>query len=387
VNVNTLKDLFLLDPNVIFLNHGSFGAMPRSVFESYQAWQRKLERQPVQFLVSDFPEFDKQARRCLGDYLGADPNDLVFIQNATTGVNIVARSLALKQGDEVLTSNHEYGACDKTWEFICQKRGARYIRQPIPLPAPDENEMIELIWQGVTPKTRLIFLSHITSATALRLPIASICERARSAGILTLIDGAHAPGQISVDLEAIGADFYSGNLHKWALSPRGAAFLYTRKDRQDLLEPLVVSWGWNAQPAFSSGSRYIDNFLWQGTKDPSAALAVPDAIRFQREHHWSAVRTHCHDLLSQAVQRISALTGLPQIYSSGEGHYAQMATALLPNSADLIQLKQQLYDDFRIEVPCLEWEGLKLIRISIQGYNSQSDVDELVNALANLLQV
>jgi isopenicillin-N epimerase len=376
-----LKELFLLDPEIVFLNHGSFGATPSPVFESYQEWQRRLERQPVQFLVSEFPQLDLQARQLLGEQIGATAGDLAFITNATYGINLVARSLGLKPGDEILTSNHEYGACDKTWEFICRKTGATYKHQTIPLPVVSNDEMVDYFWKGVTSKTSLIFLSHITSPTALRLPVETICSRAKEAGILTLIDGAHAPGQIALDLNTLGADFYTGNLHKWFMAPKGAAFLYVDSDKQHLIEPLVVSWGWNAGPATTSGSAYIDILQWQGTKDPSAALSVPAAIRFQNEYHWEGVRNACHELLVQAITRICDITEIPSIYKQQPQCYYQMGAAALPAYTDVVLLKRRLLQDFRIEIPCIDWEDRKFIRVSVQGYNTQSDIDALIIAL------
>ena len=214
----TLRNQFLLDPEVVFLNHGSFGACPRPVFAAYQQWQHELERQPVRFLGRELGGLLAEVRGRLGEYLHVPAGELVLIPNATYGVNVVARSLALGPGDEVLTTDHEYGACDKTWEFICGKTGADYVHQPIPLPAESAEAILEQFWAGVTPRTRLIFLSHITSPTALCLPVEAICQRARAAGILTLIDGAHALGQVPLDLIALGADFYTGNLHKCHLT-------------------------------------------------------------------------------------------------------------------------------------------------------------------------
>ncbi|HUM71131.1 MAG TPA: aminotransferase class V-fold PLP-dependent enzyme, partial [Chloroflexota bacterium] len=209
-----LKDLFLLDPTVHFLNHGSFGATPSPVFAVYQEWQRRLEWQPVQFIAADLGDHLAAARQALGDYVNSQADDLVFVPNATFGVNVVARSLALGAGDEVLATDHEYGACDNIWRFLSQKQGFRYVNQPISLPTGTEEEIVAELWQGVTARTRVIFVSHITSATAVTFPIAAICARARAEGILTVVDGAHAPGQIPLDMAAIGADFYTGNCHK-----------------------------------------------------------------------------------------------------------------------------------------------------------------------------
>jgi len=383
--MNNYKADFLLDPEVVFLNHGSFGATPRPVFEVYQQWQLRLERQPVLFLGREFNALMAQARQALGEYLHAAEEDLVFIPNATHGVNIIARSLNLAAGDEVLASDHEYGACDYTWEFLCAQRGARYVHQAIPLPVSSEEEMVEQFWQGVTPRTRAIFISHITSPTALRLPVEAICRRARQAGILSIVDAAHSPGQIPVDLQALGADVVFGNCHKWMLAPKGAAFLYVRSEIQERIEPLVVSWGYRSTPETTAGSRFLDLLQWTGTKDPSAALAVPAAIDYMADHHWDTVRGECHALLRQAVERVCSLTALDPLYPLDSDFYSQMAIAPLPATVDLSTLKARLYDEYRVEVPLIEWNGRKFIRISIQAYNTPEDVDALLKALSALL--
>ncbi len=383
--MSALKDKFLLDPDVIFLNHGSFGATPRPVFARYQEWQRQLERQPVQFLARNLEDKLAEARQTLADYLHARVDDLIYIPNATFGVNMVARSLALGPGDEVLTTDHEYGACDKIWQFVCHKTGALYVRQPIPLPLAPPQVVAERFWQGVTKHTRVIFLSHITSPTAQHMPVEAICQRAREVGILTLIDGAHAPGQIPLNLEAIGADFYTGNCHKWLLSPKGAAFLHVQRDRQKLIEPLVVSWGWQDDPTCNTETAFLDALQWVGTKDPAAYLSVPAAIQFQRAHNWSAVVGNCHTLLRQALRRISDLTCLAPLYFDDMDLYCQMAIAPLPPIADLAGFQARLYHEYRVEIPLIQWQQYQFIRISVQGYNSQADIDTLLQALALLL--
>ncbi|MDQ2690712.1 MAG: aminotransferase class V-fold PLP-dependent enzyme, partial [Chloroflexota bacterium] len=341
--MSSLKEYFLLDPEIHFLNHGSYGATPRPVFEAYQRWQRRLETQPVLFLGREFYSLIKESRRALGEYLNADADDLVYIPNATHGVNIAARSLDLGPDDEILTSDHEYGACDYTWEFLCEMTGAKYLHQPIPLPVTSEAEIVEQFWRGVTGRTRVIYLSHITSPTALRMPVEEICRRARHAGILTIIDAAHAPGQISFDLQELGADIVFGNCHKWMMAPKGSAFLYVRRSIQDLVQPFVVSWGYHATPDIASGSRFVDILQWTGTRDPTAALTVPHAIRFMEEHNWEAVRQECHQLLRRALERICELTAMPPLYSLDSDFYSQMGIASLP-ACDLAALKSRLYD-------------------------------------------
>ncbi len=380
-----MKDLFLLDPQVIFLNHGSFGACPRAVFEKYQEWQRLLERQPVQFLGCELDNHLLESRRALGKYLHAPASDLVYVPNATHGVNIVARSLALQPGDEILASNHEYGACNFTWEFIARKTGAVYKKQAISLPISSAEDALEQLWEGVTPRTKIIFVSHITSPTSLIMPVQKICERARQAGILTVIDGAHAPGQIAVDLSSLQPDFYTGNCHKWMLSPKGAGFLYARPEMQALVEPLVVSWGFQSDMFAPHESRFVDVLQWTGTKDPSAALSVPAAIEFMQLNAWDEVSLACHRVLDTTILRISALTGLQPLYPVDSDLYHQMGTIPIPQVRDLSELKSHLYSDYKIEIPCLEWNGHHFIRVSVQGYNSEEDLDQLVSALEKLL--
>lgn len=381
--MKSLRNQFLLDQKVTFLNHGSFGATPRPVFEAYQHWQRELERQPVEFLDRRFAERMTEARTALADYLGTQPDDLVYVTNATVGVNIVARSLDLGLGDEVLSTNHEYGACDRAWRFLAQKRGFRYINHSIDLPLASVDDFVEQLWKGVTACTKVLYLSHITSSTATIFPLAAVCRRAREQGILTVVDGAHAPGQIHLDLEEIGADFYTGNLHKWLCAPKGAGFLYARRAVQDLLEPLVVSWGWNSERLGSS--KFIDQHEWWGTRDIAPFLSVPAAIRFQDEHDWDMVRMACHVLAVEVKTQICELTGLPSQYSD-DSWYAQMVAVPLPAETDIVVLKSQLYDGHRIEVPLVKWNGHKLIRVSVQGYNTGEDVSTLILALREFLK-
>jgi len=380
----SLKDYFLLDPEVVFLNHGSFGATPKPVMESYQNWQLRLERQPVLFLGRELDELLRESRIKLGEFLNAAPDDLVYIPNATHGVNIVARSLRLKPGDEILTTDHEYGACDYTWEFIEGKTGAKYIHQPLPLPVQFEDEIVDRLWAGVTPRTRVIYLSHITSPTALRLPVEQICRRARQAGIMTVIDAAHSPGQIPVDLQVLDADVVFGNCHKWMLSAKGAAFLYVRRDIQSLIEPLVVSWGYHSVPEATTGSRFIDILQWTGTRDPAAALTVPAAIQFMKDHNWNQIRSDSHKLLRHAIERICGLTDMPPLYPLDSDFYGQMGIAPLPLS-NLAALKTRMYDEYKIEAPLIQWQDRQFIRISVQAYNSQNDIDVLVGALKEFL--
>ena len=380
-----LTSLFLLDPKVVFLNHGSFGACPAPVLEVYQDWQRRLEKQPVRFLARELPGLLKNARSALAEAVGCRANDLVYLPNATHGVNAAARSLELGPGDEILTTDHEYGACLNAWQYISRQTGAELIQQPLTLPVRSSADLLEEFWGGVTPRTKVLFLSHITSPTALILPIREICSRAREHGLLTVVDGAHAPGQIPLDLTALGADFYTGNCHKWLLAPKGTAFLYVRPNRQLPVEPLVVSWGWGENRTYESGSRLVNLLEWQGTRDPSAALTVPAALAFQEQHGWEVIRENCRGLLTEYLPKFHTLTGKPSLYGTESGLFRQMAAVELPPLEDPADYQAHLYRERRIEIPVIVWHGRHLLRISVQGYNQASDLETLLEALDSSL--
>ncbi|HET8680089.1 MAG TPA: aminotransferase class V-fold PLP-dependent enzyme [bacterium] len=378
-----LRDEFLLRPDVVFLNHGSFGACPRPVFEGYQRWQRELEDNPVDFFARRLRDLLRDARGALAAFIGAEADDLVYVPNATTGVNIVARSLSLGRGDEVLGTDHEYGALDRTWRFICERHGANYVRASIPVPVVSREDIVDALWSRVTSRTRVLFISHITAPTALIFPVAELVRRARDAGILTVIDGAHAPGQIPVNVTALGADFYAGNCHKWLCAPKGAGFLHARREVQPLLQPLIVSWGWQAEKP--GPSRFIDEQERQGTRDHAAFLAVPAAIEFLEAHDWDAVRRECHSLLRAARSAIGTMTGMPQLCPDDRTWFSQMASIPLP-PCDPEAIMQRLYEAHRVEVPVWSWNGRQLIRVSVQGYNTRADIDALIEALGKVLR-
>lgn len=401
-----MKSDFLLDPSIHFLNHGSFGACPRPVLEAYQHWQRELEAQPVAFLGRRVAQLMAESRAALAAYLGTERDDIVYFPNPTTAINMVVRNLVrpdspvrLSSGDQILTTDHEYGAMDRTWRYACGLVGADYVQRPIPLPVSTHADFVEHLWGGVNERTRVLFLSHITSPTALILPVAELCQRARQAGILTIVDGAHAPGQLAIALRTLEADIYVGACHKWLCAPKGAAFLYARPEVQGWLEPLVISWGWQADEP--GPSPFVDWHEWQGTRDVAAYLSVPAAIRYQAEHRWEAVRRACHELASQARARISDLTALPLISPESTGPidcgadaqsaaqgagawYGQMCAVWLPE-CDPDALKARLYNEHRVEAPLFRWNKQPLIRLSFQAYNDQSDVDAVVDGLSRLV--
>ena len=370
-----LRREFLLDPGVTFLNHGSFGACPRAVFERYQRWQRELEHQPVLFLARRLEELLAEARAALGDYVGADPDDLVFVPNATVAVNIAAWAIGLEAGDEVLATDLEYGALDLTWERVCDQAGARYVRAPIPLPVESSEQLVDAIWAKAGPRTRVLFLSHHTSGTALTLPVGELCRRARERGIVTVVDGAHVPGHLPLHLRALDADYYGGNCHKWLCAPKGAGFLYVRHELQRDVHPRVISWGYEGDdPSFLSRHEK------QGTRDPSAYLTVPEAIEWQRHHDWDAVRERCHELARRARNEL----GLEPIAPDSPDFYGQMISLRLPPTAP-DDLHERLYDEHRIEIPTFERDGGRFIRASFQGYNDAGDLERLRAALDVLL--
>jgi isopenicillin-N epimerase len=370
-----LREEFLLDPEVVFLNHGSFGACPRAVLERYQAWQLELERRPVEFLARRLDGLLAEARARLAAELGADPDDLVFVPNATSGVNVAARALELRAGDEVLSTDLEYGACDLVWDRVCSRAGARYVRAEIPLPLTSGAELVDALFSRLTERTRAVFVSHLTSETALRLPVDEIVRRARSDGLVTVVDGAHAPGHVPVDLGALQADFYSGNCHKWLCAPKGAGFLHVAPERQDAVEATIVSWGSGEDGSFQ------ERFAWQGTRDPSAFLAVPAALDWLAEHEWDAVRERSRALAEVTRTRLLELTGLAPLSPAGAEFLGQMASVPLPPGR-CDGLQDRLYARYRIEVPVSARDHRPpLLRVSIQGYNDEADVDALVEAL------
>ncbi|MBE2183123.1 MAG: aminotransferase class V-fold PLP-dependent enzyme [Anaerolineae bacterium] len=371
------KSDFLLDPSVTFLNHGSFGACPREVFAAYQQWQLELERQPVLFLGRRIEDLLREAMKPLAQYVNADVEDMAFVPNATAGVNLIARSLTLTPDDEILTTEHEYGACRYAWEEVCKHTGSAYKQQKHSLPLSTPETFIDELWQGVTSRTRVIYLSHISSPTALVFPVEQVVQRARAEGLITVIDGAHAPAHIPLDLTALDADFYTGNCHKWMCAPKGSAFLYARKTYQAAIQPAFVSWGYH-------DARFAQRVEMQGTRDPAASLTVPAALHYIETHNWAAMQAASRALIESVWHELHAITGQQPI--AQPGWFAQMVAVPLPPSTDTSVLKARLYDDYQIEIPVHRWLDMPLIRVAIQGYNTAEDVESLYTALGELLE-
>lgn len=346
---------FLLDPEVSYFNHGSYGACPVEVFDEYQRLQRELEREPTDFFVRRFEKAMLAARTVLADYVGARADDLVFAQNATSALNAVIRSLRIRPEEEILTTKHEYGAILRTLGFI---------RANVVLVEPEE------LLASIGIRTRAIVVSHITSPTALVLPVEEICEAARSAGVLSIVDGAHVPGHLALDVEAVGADVYAGNCHKWLCAPKGSGFLWARPEHQDWIEPLVISWGYHEDADF--GERHG----WQGTRDPAAYLAVPKAIELHESFDLGRARD-----LADETERLLARCGLRPL----RGARAPLMRAFTVRTSDPLELMSRLYEEHRVEVPVYEWEDTTLLRVSIGPYNDEADVERLVDAVRDTL--
>ena len=369
-----LRREFLLDPEVAFLNHGSFGACPRPVFERYQAWQRELECEPVDFLDRRLPALLAAARTVLAGYVGCSGHDLAFVPNATTGVNLAARSLELRPGDEVLSTDLEYGACDLAWEWVCRRAGASYVRAPIPLPLRDPSEVVDALFAAATERTRVLYFSQVTSGTGLVLPVQQIVARARELGLVTVVDGAHAPAQVPVDLAALGADYYSGNAHKWLTAPKGAGFLHVRPEHQDRVDAAIVSWG------YAEGEAFSQRIEKQGTRDPAAWLTIPEAIRFQAERDWESVRDRSRRLAHAARRDLCALLGTEPL--APESMVAQMATVRLPRSAP--DVSRRLFTRYGVEIP-VAGVNRDLLRLSVAAYTTRDEIDRLLAALVREL--
>ncbi len=378
-----LKQYYLLNPDIIFLNHGSFGAIPRPVFETYQYWQRYVEWEPVDFFKREADDLLAAARETLAAFLHTCRENLVFVTNATTGVNIIARSLNLKPGDHILTTNAEYGALDRAWRFLSGKKGFMISRHKMPTSFEDPHQFTASFLKGMQDNTRLLHISHISSALSAIIPVKQICQKCREAGVLTLIDGAHAPGHLNVDLDAIGADFYVGNCHKWLSAPRGAGFLYARPAVQHLIEPLIVSWGWDSLTP--SNPQWVDYLQYTGTRDISAFLSVPAAIQFQKDHDWHHLQENLHQEAIRAHKILLDITEQSPFYAPASNWYRQMVSVRLPKNINPQQLQEQLRKEHHIEVVGLEWEGQPILRISVQAYNTPEDINKLISTFKSIL--
>src|ERR1017187_8753729 len=377
--------LWPLDPRITFLNHGAFGSCPRAVLEFQQKLRDRLERQPLAFLVRDLEPLLDNARSALAHFIGADADNLVMVPNATAGVNTVLRSLQFRRGDELLVTNHEYNACRNTLDFVAQRSGARVVVAKIPFPLQSADEIVEAILQRVTSRTRLALIDHVTSQTGLIFPVERLARELSARRIETLVDGAHAPGMIPLNLKKLGATYYTGNCHKWLCAPKGAAFLCVQRDRQKLIRPLVISHGANSLR--TDRSRFLIEFGWTGTFDPSASLSAPDAIKYVGSllpGGWPEVTWRNH-ALAVSARKIICDTLEIELPCPDE-LIGSLATMPLPDASRNPAPKPPLFLDpiqdkllryYKIEVPIVPWPKppKRLLRIAAQLYNSLPQYD------------
>jgi isopenicillin-N epimerase len=380
-----LHQYWNLDPEYTYLNHGSFGACPTTILQIQQEFQQRLERQPMNFLARDLEQLWDQSRQRLAEFLGALPTNLVFVPNATTGVNTVLRSLCFQPGQEILTTDHAYNACRNALDYVAEKSGATVVVAAVPFPLNSAAEIVAPILAAVTPHTRVVLLDHVSSQTGLVFPLEQLIPALSQQGIATLIDGAHAAGMLPLQLESLGATYYSGNCHKWLCAPKGAGFLYVQPQQQHQIRPLTISHGANS--ARTDRSRFWLEFDWVGTDDPSSYLCVAHAIDWL-EHlipgGWSAIQRHNHNLAVKARQQICEQLGLK--IPCPDSLLGSLASMILPNAPDC-SLAEHLWQTFKIEVPVFAWPTAphRILRISANLYNQESDYAYLAAALEQLI--
>lgn len=381
--MSNLKSQFLLRDDVTFLNFGSFGACPKPVFERYQQYQLELEQEPVQFITRTGYHYLKNSREALAAYINCPADDVVYVTNPSYAVNIIAKSFNLQKDDEILTTNLEYGACDRTWNYYCKKVGAKYIRQQITLPIQSKEDLINEFFKGLTSKTKLVFISHLTSSTGLRMPVEEICAIAKQKGILTFVDGAHAPGQLPLNLQTLQADIYTGACHKWMMTPKGSSFLYVKNEHQHLFDPLVVSWGY--QSTAPSQSQFLDYHQMQGTRDFSAFLCIPNAIEFMQQNNWSAVSKTCKEMVQQNAPRFCKLLNATPIAPVTNDFIGQLYSIPI-KTIKPIELHNYLFEKYKIQIPVMPHGNNVYLRYSINAFNEQKDLDVLYSAVGDIIK-
>lgn len=386
---------FPLEEGLDFLNHGSFGSCPRAVLEAQAAWRERIERDPVRFFVKELEPALDAARATLAAFVGADPDDLAFVPNATAGVNAVVRSLALAPGDELLTTSHAYNACRNALAYVAERAGARVVVADVPFPLASEDQVVDAVLAAAGPRTRLALLDHVTSPTGLVFPIARLVAALAARGIDTLVDGAHAPGMLPLDVRAIGAAYYTGNCHKWICAPKGAGFLVVRRDRQALVRPTSISHGANTRRP--DRSRFRLEFDWTGTCDPTAFLCVPEALRVVGgilPGGWPALMASNRAGALAARRTLCDALGVPP--PAPDAMIGSLAAVPLPDAADASPptsslyadpLQERLYAEHSIQVPVVPWPAppRRLVRVSWQVYNRPEQVERLATALRRLL--
>ena len=379
-----LKEQFLFNKEICFFNHGSYGACPKEIFSAYQEKQRFLEFQPIEFFQKHLLPGLEKSRKRIGHFIGADKDNVIMVKNATYAANMIIRSLNLKAGDEILITNLEYGACLNAWDFWRQEKGFEIKQVDLEIPLPETDEIVKLFAEKITSNTKAIFFSHITSATAQLLPMEQICQLAKEKNVLSIVDGAHAIGQLKLSLEDMYCDFYFGNLHKWLYAPKGCAVLYARRSKQHLIKPLITGWGWGETRELLTGNDFLDFNQFHGTDDLSSYLVVDDCIDFYEKYEVEKRKIECNKLVKYFIEEVEKITGLPSLYGKFDDQL-MLGEAQLPDWIDVQKFKLDLYDKYQIEIPIIKWEDKNLIRISVQIYNTKEEVDYLINALKELL--
>ncbi|MEH2235889.1 aminotransferase class V-fold PLP-dependent enzyme [Nostoc sp.] len=386
----SIRGLWSLDSAVTFLNHGSFGACPKQVLEFQQRLRLQLEQEPLRFFGREWEPLLDDARSKLAAFVGADVEDLVFVPNATTGVNSVLRSLRFSPKDEILTTNHEYNACRNALDFVASRTGARVVVAKIPFPIDSQQQVVAAVIERVSSKTRLALLDHVTSQTGLIFPIQELVKELQQRGVDTLVDGAHAPGMISLNLREIGATYYTGNCHKWLCAPKGAAFLYVQRDKQSEIRPLTISHGTNSPR--TDKTRFQLEFDWTGTDDPTAYMCVPEAIAFMGSllpGGWKELMQQNHQLVLQG--RLLLCEALEVQLPCPEEMIGSMAVVPMPamlENRDFMAVHDELFDKFGIQVQMIPWQEKPrlLVRISAQIYNRREEYEYLAKVIVELFK-
>lgn len=383
-----------LDPKIVFLNHGSFGATPAKVLEKQSEYRRMMEYEPVHFFMDIMPELYDISKRSLSEFLGAEPDNMVFVQNTTTGVNQILNSFPVKQGDEWLVSSHAYGACKNAMEHYAGKHKIRLQVADIPFPFENDEAILKAIEQKISKNTRLMLIDHVSSATGSIFPVTGIIELLRSKGIKVLIDGAHAPGMMDVNIEETGADFYVGNCHKWLCAPKGSAFMFAKEEYRDIVKPLVISHFNDTD--INGPSHWANQYMWDGTHDFSQYFCVKDSIEFMNGIHdkgWKGIMDHNHKMAWQAARIISDSTGFELPVS--ERYIGSMVTIPVPDGEEGFPkfnenppLKRKLFEKYHIQIPVYTFPAVprQWIRISAQLYNSLEQYEYLAEILSKEFQ-
>jgi isopenicillin-N epimerase len=374
-----LKSEWLLDDRTTFLNHGSFGACPRAVVEEQNDWRRRIEAEPIELIARRGPELLDTVKRAVGQWLRMPTSDFGLVTNATEGINAVLRCLKLSPGDELLSTNHVYFAVRQAMRYVAGEAGAVYREIDLPVPVASDEQVAGTVLSGLSGKTRLLVIDHITSPTALVFPIERIVAGCADRGVDVLVDGAHGPGMVPLNVPAIGAAYYAGNLHKWACCPKGSAFIWARPDRQAGIHPLVIS--------HYFGEGFEREFSWQGTRDMSAWLTVPRALQFMADLGWERVMGHNHAMAVWVNQMLCDRWGVQSLSPPDGQMLGSMATVPLPVPLDRLPrpeipaFQQRLYSEHHIEIPVVSWGGRNFVRPCCQVYNVAADYERLADVI------